>query len=95
MRLLLHVCCGPCAAGAWPLLGPGADELAGYFVNPNIHPLVEFRRRLKAVQIFQERADTRMIYDGRYGLREYLELVWALTGCLPQNETPRSCSVRQ
>jgi predicted adenine nucleotide alpha hydrolase (AANH) superfamily ATPase len=43
---LLHICCGPCATATveyWR--GQGAD-LQGLFFNPNIHPLLEFRRRL-------------------------------------------------
>ncbi|NLA95581.1 MAG: epoxyqueuosine reductase QueH [Clostridiaceae bacterium] len=45
-KLLLHICCGPCAL--WPLerlLEEGVD-LSLFFYNPNIHPQVEWERRL-------------------------------------------------
>jgi len=47
MRLLLHVCCGPCAA--WPvreLAGMADMSVTGLFYNPNIHPETEFSKRL-------------------------------------------------
>ncbi|HZK48222.1 MAG TPA: epoxyqueuosine reductase QueH [Thermoleophilia bacterium] len=50
MRLLLHMCCGPCATATldhWA--GDGAD-VTGFFHNPNIHPLLEFRRRVTGVR---------------------------------------------
>jgi epoxyqueuosine reductase len=46
MEMLLHICCGPCASATiehWR--GEGVD-LEGLFFNPNVHPLLEFRRRL-------------------------------------------------
>jgi hypothetical protein len=48
VKLLLHVCCGPCAI--WPvrnLLEQG-QKLQGFFFNPNIHPYQEHRKRLEA-----------------------------------------------
>jgi len=46
VRLLLHICCGPCASGAIPFWQNQASEVTGFFFNPNIHPLLEYRRRL-------------------------------------------------
>lgn len=48
-RLLLHVCCGPCAAGALSLIRDRFDITAFYF-NPNILPKEEFIRRLDALK---------------------------------------------
>jgi len=43
--LLLHVCCGPCAE--WPVrsLREEGYLLTAFYYNPNIHPLIEQRRR--------------------------------------------------
>lgn len=51
-RVLLHVCCGPCAIiPASKLLDEGA-VLTGLFYNPNIHPTGEYlRRRDTALQV--------------------------------------------
>ena len=46
--------------------------MALHFYNPNIHPLIEFRRRLTAVQVLAERERLELIADDRYGLREFL-----------------------
>lgn len=46
MRLLLHICCGPCGAGAVPYWQEKAGKVVGFFYNPNVHPLLEYRRRL-------------------------------------------------
>ena len=48
-KVLLHVCCATCAIGAFDTLREECFEVKGFFHNPNIHPLIEFRRRLKAV----------------------------------------------
>ncbi len=45
MRLLLHICCGPCALMPLARLAEEGHALTGYFDNPNIHPLAEYLRR--------------------------------------------------
>ena len=49
-RLLLHVCCAPCAAYSVPALRALVSHLAGYFYNPNIRPGDEHARRLDALR---------------------------------------------
>jgi predicted adenine nucleotide alpha hydrolase (AANH) superfamily ATPase len=46
--------------------------VALYFHNPNIHPLIEFRRRLTAVQVLAERERLGLFADDRYGLKAFL-----------------------
>lgn len=48
-RLLLHVCCGPCATAVIERLLPQYD-ITAYWFNPNIQPEEEWRRRLAAAQ---------------------------------------------
>jgi hypothetical protein len=50
-------------------------NVTGLFYNPNIHPLLEFRRRSKALRVFQESDPIPVIYCEDYGLREYLKNV--------------------
>jgi predicted adenine nucleotide alpha hydrolase (AANH) superfamily ATPase len=47
MKVLLHVCCGVCAAGAVERLTSEGHEVIGLFYNPNIHPAEEYDRRLE------------------------------------------------
>lgn len=52
MRILLHVCCGPCAIMPIRELQAAGHDVAGWFYNPNIHPLAEYlRRREGALQV--------------------------------------------
>lgn len=44
-RLLLHICCGPCALGVIDKLRDDY-EITCYFYNPNIHPEAEYGLRL-------------------------------------------------
>ncbi|MDR2825737.1 MAG: epoxyqueuosine reductase QueH [Deltaproteobacteria bacterium] len=55
MRVLLHVCCGPCAIMPIRRLLEEGHELCGFFFNPNIHPLAEYlRRRAGALQVAEK-----------------------------------------
>ena len=51
-RLLLHVCCAPCAAYPVPALRALVPHLTGFFFNPNIQPEDEHARRLDALERF-------------------------------------------
>ena len=75
MRILLHVCCGPCAAYPFRSLREQGHEVTGLFYNPNIHPYREFRRRLDTVRQFAEAAGCPMEIDDQYGLTEFLRRV--------------------
>jgi hypothetical protein len=72
--VLVHACCAECLAA---VLGPVRRfrRPAVFFCNPNVQPLLEFRRRLKAVQVLcdQERLD--LILDDRYDARRFLAAV--------------------
>jgi epoxyqueuosine reductase len=69
--LLVHVCCGVCAAAILePLRHVG--RFAFFFYNPNIQPLLEFRRRLTSVQTFSDREKVDLVADDRYDAAEFL-----------------------
>ncbi len=77
MAILLHVCCAPCYATAQATrrggMVQGLPEVAGiFFYNPNIHPLLEFRRRVKALRLYLERDPLRAEIDDAYGLPVFL-----------------------
>ncbi len=75
MNLLLHICCAGCLCAPLAELRKEKFHVNGYFYNPNIHPLLEFRRRIKAVRIFQESDPIDVDYCDEYGLMEYLKNV--------------------
>jgi len=49
LRLLLHICCGPCATTVIKRLKDGY-EITGFFYNPNIFPEEEYQCRLEEAQ---------------------------------------------
>lgn len=77
MKLLLHVCCGPCAlVPARELLGQ-RHEVYGYFDNPNIHPYEEYRRRLEAAEELAWRLSFPLQAAGEYRPELYFrEVAW-------------------
>jgi predicted adenine nucleotide alpha hydrolase (AANH) superfamily ATPase len=75
MTVLLHICCGPCAAYPLDLLQEEGIKVRGYFYNPNIHPYLEFRKRLEAVELLASRVNLPVAYHREYGLRDYLRQV--------------------
>lgn len=75
MKLLLHICCGPCAVFPLESLRAEGLKVQGYFYNPNIHPYQEFRKRLEAVEQLASKVDLQVEFHREYGLREYLRQV--------------------
>lgn len=89
----LHVCCAPCLAAALETVrrdvAVPSPPLAGiFFYNPNIHPLLEFRRRQKALHLYLERDPVPAEIVGEYGLRLFLNLV-AGPGGMPADRRDR------
>lgn len=75
MKMLLHVCCGPCASGVIPYWkGKGVDT-AGFFYNPNVHPFLEFRRRLEGAKEVCHITDTGLTVDDSYDPSGWFEAV--------------------
>ena len=50
MRIVLHICCGVCAAGVVERLVADGHQIRGFFYNPNIHPVQEYNRRLEVAK---------------------------------------------
>lgn len=79
MKILLHICCANCLDqtlnGLKAELGDDL-EVSGFFYNPNIHPLLEFRKRLKAVKVINESLKLDIEYDETYKLGIFMHEVW-------------------
>jgi len=52
-RLLLHICCAPCALSPVPEFF-GRIEYSGFFFNPNIYDSIEYEKRLFEVEKISE-----------------------------------------
>jgi hypothetical protein len=66
MNLILQTSCGPCASATIPLWTGRGVEVTGFFFNPNIHPLLEWRRRLTAAQDVAVQTGIAMAHDDQY-----------------------------
>jgi predicted adenine nucleotide alpha hydrolase (AANH) superfamily ATPase len=74
MKLLLHICCGPCAVYPLKRLRASGVEVVGFFSNPNIHPFTEFERRVQALETVADRFSLPVYWDpGGYGFSRWLE----------------------
>ncbi len=77
-HLLIHSCCAVCNTVALDLLNKYMD-ITVYFYNPNIHPKIEFTRRLIAQRKFIEEYNTVKgtkiaFIEGEYQTAEFFEL---------------------
>ena len=77
MKVLLHVCCGPCAIYPVQELRAKGMKVTGYFFNHNIHPYQEYRRRLDASREFALRVQLELVCRDEYLLDEFLAAVAA------------------
>ena len=77
-RMLIHACCAHCLGKTLTGLAAEAEswEPVVFWGNPNIHPLLEWRRRLKAVKMLIERAGLELVADETYGLVEFCRAVY-------------------
>lgn len=75
MKILLHVCCGPCTVYPLKKLREEGHQVEGLFFNPNIHPFKEFKRRIAALREFSEQEKFTVDIDNRYGLQQFLHRV--------------------
>jgi predicted adenine nucleotide alpha hydrolase (AANH) superfamily ATPase len=75
MKILLHVCCGPCSIYPLDALEKQGHELRGYFYNPNIHPFTEYWRRRETFQAYAEKMGLPVIWDETDQMEDYFRNV--------------------
>jgi predicted adenine nucleotide alpha hydrolase (AANH) superfamily ATPase len=75
MKILLHICCAPCAIFPVEVLRGAAHQVRGFFFNPNIHPFQEYARRVATLEDYAARVKLPVIWDRRYDLEGFLRQV--------------------
>lgn len=73
MKILLHMCCGPCSCYPVKRLRELGFAPEGYFYNPNIHPYKEFQRRFETAAEFAAKMELPITIDDNYKLKEWLK----------------------
>ena len=74
MKILLHICCGVCAASAAEQLLCDGHSITGFFYNPNIHPVDEYQKRFTAVKKVADELSFKLV-EGPYDRERWFELV--------------------
>ncbi|MBQ9968782.1 MAG: epoxyqueuosine reductase QueH [Oscillospiraceae bacterium] len=75
MKVLLHICCAPCANRPLALLQEQGHEVTGFWYNPNIHPFTEYRSRRNTVRAYLDEIGVALIEQNDYALRPFVRAV--------------------
>jgi len=75
VKLLLHICCAPCAIYPLKILRTEGLEVFGFFYNHNIHPYSECLKRRETLEEYADAHDLRVIYQKEYKLEEFIRNV--------------------
>lgn len=74
-RILLHICCGPCATYTVKRLRERGWEVTGHWFNPNIHPFSEHERRRETLAQYAEEIGLAVIWEPEYELPAFFRAV--------------------
>ena len=78
MKILMHICCGPCTIYPLKELRTQGYEITGVFYNPNIHPYQEYQKRRQTLSDYANKSFLKVICPEDYPLEEYLRAVATL-----------------
>jgi len=73
MKVLMHVCCGPCSIYPVKSLREDGAEVMGFFYRHNIHPYTECLKRQETLQNYADRINLRVIYQEGYDLEGFIQ----------------------
>ena len=73
MKVLMHLCCGPCAIYPVKALRKEGTEVMGFFYKNNIHPYTECLKRQEALEKYAAQIDLRVIYQEGYDLEGFIQ----------------------
>ena len=73
MKILLHLCCAPCTIYPLRILREQGITLQGLFFNPNIHPFLEYKKRLDTVREYTAREGLELAVAEGYPIEDFLQ----------------------
>jgi len=88
-KLLLHVCCAPCATVPLERLAEEYD-ITGHFSNPNIHPYQEYRDRREETRRYFNQLGFELIVPSKYEIEDWFK---ATVGLEKEKEGGARCPV--
>lgn len=72
MKLLLHICCGPCSIYPLRILAENGFDAMGYFYRSNLHPYTECLKRQEALESYAGQIGLKLIIAPEYDLEGFL-----------------------
>lgn len=75
MKTLLHICCAPCSVACIKQLKEEGIEPTGFWFNPNIHPVTEYRNRRDTLISYSKEIGMELVVNDTYGLRDFVRAV--------------------
>lgn len=75
MKIILHICCGPCLIYPLRILREMGHDVTGHFFNPNIHPYLEYKRRAETLSAYAGEKGLPVIWAEDYGMEVFFRLV--------------------
>ncbi len=74
-RLLLHVCCAPCATYSARRLQEQGAEVMAFWYNPNVHPFSEHERRRESLAHYATEVGLPVVWEPGYDMVAFLRRV--------------------
>lgn len=71
MKVLMHMCCAPCAIEPISILKDEKISFEGFFYNPNIHPIDEYERRRDTLKELEKKSKIKVNY-----INAFLQDTW-------------------
>lgn len=87
MKLLLHICCAPCATATVDAWRADGAEVSGAYFNPNIHPFAEHERRLETLRQYAGGIGLPLLGEPEYNVAAWLRAV------VGADEKPDRCRI--
>jgi epoxyqueuosine reductase len=75
MKILLHICCGPCSIYPVDRLRQDGHEVMGFFFRHNIHPYTECLKRQQTLETYAGQINLKVIYQQGYDLEGFLQKI--------------------
>jgi predicted adenine nucleotide alpha hydrolase (AANH) superfamily ATPase len=75
MKMLLHICCGPCSIFPVRELRADGAVVTGFFFRHNIHPYSECLQRQETLQTYSQQIALEVIYPEDYDLEGFIRKV--------------------
>jgi len=75
LKVLIHICCGPCSIYPVEAITASGLEVMGFFYRHNIHPYSECLKRQENLEAYARQIGLRLIIQEGYDLEGFIQNV--------------------